>query len=75
LENKVAFYISFYEQLALNGFQAYKSHDRGNIADICVNGTNIAHLTKEDTIIANPHAEVDKKTIDAGSMGRCRKHP
>jgi hypothetical protein len=65
LDNKIDFYISFYEQLAMNGFQAYKSFDKGHIADICVNGYNIAHFTKTDTIEPNPYAEgVEPGTID-----------
>jgi hypothetical protein len=67
LKSKIDFYIAFYEQLALKGFQAYKpSYDFENnyIADICVNGNNIAHFTKSDTIEPNPHAEVEPGTID-----------
>jgi len=67
LRNKNDFYIAFYEQLALKGFQAYKAsydYENKHIADICVNGNNIAHLTKTDTIEPNPHAEVDAATID-----------
>jgi len=65
LTNKLDFYIAFYEQLALKGFQAYAAYDKQNhIADICVGGNNIAHLTKEDNIILNPHAEVEVGTVE-----------
>ena len=69
MRSKTDFYIAFYEQLALKGFQAYKpsyDYDNRHLADICVNGYNIAHLTKADAIEPNPHAEgVDAGTIDA----------
>jgi len=61
LDKKIEFYIAFYEQLALQGFQAYKpSYDYENkhIADICFKGYNIAHLTKSGTIEPNPNAEI-----------------
>ena len=65
---KPEFYISFYEQLALKGFQAVApSYDyiKKYLADICVNGNIIAHLTKADTIEPNPHAEdVEPGTIE-----------
>ena len=67
LKNKLDFYIAFYEQLALSGFQAYVpafDYDKKYIADICVNGSNIAHLTKSDTVEPNPHADVEAGTID-----------
>jgi len=68
LKNKAEFYIAFYEQLALKGFQAYKpsyDYDKKFIADICADGFNIAHLTKADVIEPNPHAEgVKAETIE-----------
>ena len=67
MRNKNDFYIAFYEQLALKGFQAYMpsyDFDKMYLADICVKGYNIAHLTKVDAIEPNPHAEVESGTID-----------
>jgi len=68
LKSKQFFYIAFYEQLALKGFQAYKpsyDYNENHIADICAGGYNIAHLTKTDDIKPNPYAEgVDAGTID-----------
>ena len=62
---KSSFYVALYEQLALQGFQAYVSCTPQNyIADICVKGNNIAHLTKLDTIKSNPHSGVDDATMD-----------
>jgi hypothetical protein len=61
LKSKIDFYIAFYEQLALQGFRAYKSsydYDNKYLADICFKGYNIAHLTKTDHIVPNPHAEI-----------------
>jgi len=59
LKSKHDFYIAFYEQLALQGFQAYAAYDKNDhIADICFKGYNIAHLTKADAIEPNPHAEI-----------------
>jgi len=46
LKNKTEFYIAFYEQLALKGFEARVSADKNCIADICFKGYNFAHLTK-----------------------------
>jgi hypothetical protein len=58
VKNKDDFYIAFYERLALHGFQAYAAYDKGrHIADICIDGRNIAHLTQADTIEPNPYAE------------------
>jgi hypothetical protein len=58
VKNKNDFYIAFYERLALHGFQAYAAYDKGrHIADICIDGCNIAHLTQADTIEPNPYAE------------------
>ena len=69
MKSKPFFYIAFYEQLALKGFQAYKpsyDYNENHIADICAGGYNIAHLTKTDDIEPNPYAEgVDAGTIDA----------
>ena len=66
MKNKLDFYIAFYEQLALNGFQAYVPFtNKNHIADICENGYNIAHLTKDDAIEPNPYAVgVETGTID-----------
>lgn len=68
LKSKMDFYVAFYEQLAMNGFQAYRpsyDYDKKHIADICVNGYNIAHLTKEDLIEPNPYAEgIEPGTIE-----------
>jgi hypothetical protein len=66
LKSKLDFYIAFYEQLAVNGFQAYVPYTKENhIADICVKGYNIAHFTKADTIEPNPYAEgVEEGTIE-----------
>jgi len=65
LKNKTDFYIAFYERLALQGFQAYIPTDKDHLANICINGYNIAHFTKTDHIIANPYAEgVDAGTIE-----------
>ena len=64
-KNKYDFYIAFYEQLALQGFQAYVAYDKEHhIADICVNGNNIAHLTKTDYIEQNPHANADTDHLE-----------
>jgi len=65
LRNKLEFYISFFEQLALKGFQAYASYGNEHISDICVNGYNIAYFTKSSSIEPNPFAHVEKSTIDA----------
>jgi hypothetical protein len=68
LKSKTDFYIAFYERLALAGFQAYMpsyDYNKNHIADICVNGCNVAHLTKADSIEPNPYAEgVESGTID-----------
>ena len=65
MDKKIEFYIAFYEQLALQGFQAYKAYDNSHIADICVKGYNIAHFTKSDSIEPNPYAEgVEPGTIE-----------
>jgi len=64
LRDKLSFYIALYEQLALKGFQAYADHSNEHISMICVNGNNIAYLTREDSIEPNPYAEVDAGTID-----------
>ena len=81
MKDKLDFYITFYEQLAINGFRAYKAsydYDNKHIADICENGYNIAHFTKSDTIEQNPHTEVDAGTIDTlrailkNTMEMCR---
>lgn len=65
MKNKLDFYIMFYEQLALQGFQAYKDFSKRNLADICVEGYTVAHLTKLDTIAPNPFAEdVEPGTVE-----------
>jgi len=67
LKSKLDFYIAFYEQLARKGFQAYVPHSynkENHIADICLKGRNIAHLTKADTIVKNPYANTDDDMID-----------
>jgi hypothetical protein len=72
LKSKTDFYIAFYEQLALRGFQAYVpsyDYDKKHIADICVNGYNIAHLTKADTVEPNPYAE----GVEAGTIEKIRE--
>jgi hypothetical protein len=72
LKNKTDFYIAFYEQLALQGFRAYMpscDYDKKHIADICLDGYNIAHLTKADAIEPNPYAE----GVEAGTIEKIRE--
>jgi hypothetical protein len=65
LKRKTDFYIAFYEQLALHGFQAFVDHSKEHLALICVKGYNIAHLTKADTVEPNPYAEgVESGTVE-----------
>jgi len=67
LKNNLDFHIAFYEQLARKGFQAYVPHSyntENHIADICLQGYNIAHFTKAETIEKNPYANVDDDIIE-----------
>ena len=64
MKNKSEFYIAFFEQLALKGFQANVSHNNEHISDICVNGYNIAYFTKSGSIEPNRFANFEKGTID-----------
>jgi hypothetical protein len=64
LKRKTDFYISFYEQLTLQGFQAVADATGEYLADICFKGYSIAHFTKADHIIPNPHAEIPLGAIE-----------
>jgi hypothetical protein len=64
LKRKKDFYIAFYEQLALQGFQAIVDFSGEHQADICFKGNNIAHFTKTDHIIPNPNAEIPTGAIE-----------